>query len=94
MGRNIQQRLYNDPPPQTVLSGAVSASLKFAEIFIQATADCFYCISPTGAGTDGNPVGPTNGHFMPAGGSAAFSGLNSAHKLGVSGGTMYISAWG
>lgn len=88
-------KTLNAPVPQTITSAAVSAAIGCSDVMLhQITAAGFYCVSAVGTGVDGNAVGATNGHYIGAGEVVVLRGLNHNHKIGVSAGTMYISAIG
>jgi hypothetical protein len=88
----IGYQLLNTVPPQTVVGPGVSASpLGCSNVLVQATTACFICVSANGLGTDGGAVGPTNGHYLPAGGTIALNNLDPSLKIGVNTGTIYVS---
>lgn len=85
-------KLINSPAPQTVNGPAVSARLGHTAVYVQASTDCFVCVSSDGTGVDGQAVSATNAHFLPGGTGILLENIDPAHKIGVNTGTLYISA--
>ena len=86
------RRFINGITPQTVIGPAVSAAIGCSDIRVVNATACFICVSANGLGTDGGVVGIANAHYLPAGVPLVLSQLDSTHKVGVSAGTLYISA--
>jgi hypothetical protein len=82
----------NSPAPITLTGPAVSGALNSAAIYVQATVDCFICVSPDGTGVNGAAVSATNGHFISGGSGVPLIGINPMHKIGVNTGTLYVSS--
>lgn len=90
-------KFLNTVAPQVVdatAAAAYSEVLGSDSVFAQATADCFICVSADGKWSDGSAPAAGKGHFMPAGSGLPLSGINPSHKIGVSAGTLYVSAIG